>query len=61
MTNTEEIKGEMYMYEHQSPGITGLIYCETCKEAVEIGSPCTASKYYPRWQELKKLIDSFGF
>lgn len=55
-----EIKAEMFMYEHQWAGDDKQRFCETCKEAVELGSPCKASKYYPRWQELNNQLTPSG-
>ena len=49
----EKVKGIMWIYEHQ--GFTGKAVCETCREVVEAGSPCKASKYYEAWKQLEEL------
>ena len=52
----ENIKGRMFMFEHQPVGESNLVFCETCREAVEKGSPCKESRYYLVWQELNDLL-----
>lgn len=51
-----KIEKMRYMYEHQKPGAEGDIFCETCREAVKVDSPCKESRYYVVWQALEDVI-----